>query len=61
MPVPIQLPPVVDSVDPAVGVPVTLELYRGMTHDFIKMGRVLKEAIDAQQAAAEAMKGAWNP
>jgi hypothetical protein len=30
-------------------------------YDFIKMGRVLKEAADAQQAAAEAMKGALNP
>lgn len=45
----------------AAGVPVTLELYRGLTHDFIKMGRVLKEAGEAQQAAAAAMKGAWNP
>ena len=42
----------------AAGVPVTLELYRGLTHDFIKMGRVLDEAADAQQAAAEAMKEA---
>ena len=45
----------------AAGVPVALELYRGLTHDFIKMGRVLQEAREAQQAAAEAMKGAWNP
>jgi len=44
----------------AAGVPVALELVRGLTHDFIKMGRVLKEAGEAQQAAAEAMKGAWN-
>jgi acetyl esterase len=44
----------------AAGVPVALELYRGLTHDFIKMGRVLKEAAAAQQAAAEAMKGAWK-
>ena len=42
----------------AAGVPVTLELYRGLTHDFIKMGRVLSEAADAHQAAAEAMKEA---
>ena len=28
----------------AAGVPVTLELYRGLTHDFIKMGRALQEA-----------------
>jgi acetyl esterase len=40
---------------------VALELVRGLTHDFIKMGRVLKEAGEAQQAAADAMKGAWNP
>jgi acetyl esterase len=45
----------------AAGVPVALELYRGLTHDFIKMGRVLKEAAEAQQAAAEALKEAWNP
>lgn len=45
----------------AAGVPVALELFRGLTHDFIKMGRVLQEADEAQQAAAEAMKGAWNP
>jgi acetyl esterase len=44
----------------AAGVPVALELFRGLTHDFIKMGRILKEAADAQQAAAEAMKGAWK-
>ena len=44
----------------AAGVPVTLELVRGVTHDFIKMGRVLKEAGAAQQAAAEAMKEAWK-
>jgi acetyl esterase len=45
----------------AAGVPVALELYRGLTHDFIKMGRVLKEADEAQQAAAQAMKEAWQP
>jgi acetyl esterase len=44
----------------AAGVPVALELYRGLTHDFIKMGRALREAGDAQQAAAEAMKEAWR-
>jgi acetyl esterase len=45
----------------AAGVSASLELYRGLTHDFIKMGRVLKEAAQAQQVAAAAMKGAWNP
>jgi acetyl esterase len=44
----------------AAGVPVRLELVRGMTHDFIKMGRVLKEAGQAQQAAADALKEAWT-
>jgi acetyl esterase len=39
---------------------VALELYRGMTHDFIKMGRVLKEAGLAQQAAADALRDAWR-
>ncbi len=43
------------------GVPVALELYRGLTHDFIKMGRVLSEAADAQQAAAVALRGALTP
>jgi acetyl esterase len=44
----------------AAGVAVELELYRGLTHDFIKMGRVLKEASHAQQAAADALRKAWN-
>ncbi len=44
----------------AAGVPVQLELVRGMTHDFIKMGRVLKEAGQAQQTAADALKEAWR-
>lgn len=33
----------------AAGVAVSLELCRGMTHDFIKMGRALPEAAQAQQ------------
>jgi acetyl esterase len=43
------------------GVPVQLELARGLTHDFIKMGRALKEAASFQQAAADALRRAWNP
>jgi acetyl esterase len=31
-----------------------------MTHDFIKMGRVLKEAAHAQQFAADALIDAWR-
>ncbi len=45
----------------AAGVSVALELVRGMTHDFIKMGRVLKEASEALQAAADAIKEAFKP
>jgi acetyl esterase len=44
----------------AAGVPVALELVRGMTHDFIKMGRALPEAAAAQQAAADALKEHWS-
>lgn len=43
----------------AAGVTVTLELYRGMTHDFIKMGRLLKEADHALAAAGHALKEVW--
>ena len=44
----------------AAGVPVQLDLVRGMTHDFIKMGRVLKEAGAALSFAADALATAWN-
>jgi acetyl esterase len=36
----------------AAGVAVELELFRGVTHDFIKMGRVLPEASQAMDVAA---------
>jgi acetyl esterase len=42
------------------GVPVELDLVRGVTHDFIKMGRVLSEAAAAQQFAADALRAAWS-
>jgi acetyl esterase len=42
------------------GVPVELELYRGLTHDFIKMGRAIPQAVQAQQVAAEALRQAWG-
>jgi acetyl esterase len=45
----------------AAGVAVGLELYRGLTHDFIKMGRVLKEAGHALDAAAAALRKALHP
>ncbi|WP_066335391.1 alpha/beta hydrolase [Azohydromonas lata] len=44
----------------AVGVPVELELYRGLTHDFIKMGRAIPQATQAQQVVAEALRQAWG-
>lgn len=42
----------------AAGVPVELELYRGLTHDFIKMARMLPEASAAQAVIAEALRRA---
>jgi acetyl esterase len=42
----------------AAGVPVALELVRGVTHDFIKMGRTLKEAHAALDFAAAALQEA---
>lgn len=44
----------------AAGVTVDLELVRGVTHDFIKMGRALKEAGHALQAAGAALRNAWE-
>lgn len=43
----------------AAGVPVALELYRGVTHDFIKLGRVLPEAEIAQAAIGAALRAAF--
>ena len=42
------------------GVAVDLEIYRGVTHEFIKMGRALPEALRAHQDAAHALKRAWG-
>ena len=42
----------------AGGVPVELEIYRGVTHEFIKMGRILPEARQAHADAAAALRGA---
>lgn len=43
------------------GVNVDLEIYRGVTHDFIKMGRALPEATAALDAAALALQKALLP
>jgi len=45
----------------AAGVPVQLELYRGLTHDFIKMGRALPEARAAHDVVAHALSEAFHP
>lgn len=42
------------------GVPVQLELWRGLTHDFIKMGRAITEAHDAQASIAAALREAFG-
>ncbi len=41
------------------GVPVDLDIYRGVTHEFIKMGRAIPEALQAHQDAARALRHAW--
>lgn len=45
----------------AAGVAVDLEIYRGVTHEFIKMGRVLPEARQAHADAAAALQRALHP
>jgi acetyl esterase len=44
----------------AAGVPVDLALYRGVTHEFIKMGRALPEALRAHADAAHALQQAFG-
>ena len=45
----------------AAGVRVDLEIYRGVIHEFIKMGRAVPEALQAQADAANALKEALQP
>jgi len=42
------------------GVAVDLEIYRGVVHEFIKMGRALPEAALAHADAARALRGAFG-
>ncbi|HYF20844.1 MAG TPA: alpha/beta hydrolase [Ramlibacter sp.] len=42
----------------AAGVAVELEVWRGVTHEFIKMGRAIPEARQAHAAAAQALSQA---
>ena len=44
----------------ASGVAVELALVRGVTHDFIKLGRVLPEAGTAQAMVATALRRAFD-
>ncbi|MDB5884291.1 MAG: Alpha/beta hydrolase fold-3 domain protein [Polaromonas sp.] len=44
----------------AAGVQIDLEIYRGVTHEFIKMGRVLPEARRAHADAARALRHAFS-
>lgn len=42
------------------GVAVDLEIYKGMVHDFIKMGRAIPDALQAHQDAAQALKKVFS-
>lgn len=42
------------------GVPVDLEIYRGVVHEFLKMGRAIPEARTAQADAARALREAFS-
>ena len=44
----------------AAGVPVNLEIYRGVTHEFVKMGRIIALARQAHADAARALEQAFN-
>jgi len=45
----------------AAGVAVDIEIYRGVIHEFLKMGRAIPEALQAQDDAARALKEALKP
>ncbi len=42
------------------GVPVDLDIYRGVVHEFIKMGRAIPQAAQAHADAARALKRAFE-
>jgi acetyl esterase len=44
----------------AAGVAVDLEIYRGVTHEFIKMGRAIPEAVQAHADAGLALRQAFG-
>ena len=45
----------------AAGVPVNLEIYRGVVHGFLTMGRAIPEARQLHQDAADALRQAFRP
>ena len=45
----------------AAGVPVELEIYHGVIHEFIKMGHAIPEARQAHADAARALRAALQP
>jgi len=45
----------------AAGVAVDLEIYLGVVHEFIKMGRAIPQARHAHADAARALRGAFEP
>jgi acetyl esterase len=42
------------------GVPVDLEIYKGVVHSFIQMGRVIPEALTARIDAARVLRHAFG-
>ncbi len=42
------------------GVPVDLEIYAGVVHNFVQFGRAIPEARTAHQHAAKALKNAFG-
>ena len=42
------------------GVSVELELYKGVTHEFVKMGRMLPEALQFHRDAGAALRRAFG-
>lgn len=44
----------------AVGVPVDLEIYRGVVHGFIMMGRTIPEALQAHLDATRALQNIFQ-
>lgn len=45
----------------AAGVAVDLEIYRGVIHEFVKMGRAIPEALQAHAHASRALREALKP